>query len=95
MKIFALFLIRGSSDKKSFPLRVVSIYRSIALDKMFFFVFFFQSKSIDVFLISSKRLCCGYSLEASHFLQENMLWVLITRKASGASNDYLQYMFLW
>ena len=60
MKIFALFLIRGSSDKKSFPLRVVSIYRSIALDKMlFFFVFFFNPKVLMFFLFLQKDYVVG------------------------------------
>ena len=39
---------------------------------------FFQSKSIDIFLISLQNLCCGYSLEAPH---------------RDFSNEYLQYMF--
>ena len=49
----------------------------IALVKAFFF---FQSKSIDIFLISPRKQYCGYSLEAPR---------------RGASNEYPQHMFSW
>ena len=39
---------------------------------------FFQPKSIDIFLISAQKICCGYSLEVPHW---------------GASNEYPQYTF--
>ena len=49
----------------------------IALDKMFFF---FNPKVLIFFLFLHENICCGYSLEASHW---------------GTSNEYPQYMFSW
>ena len=41
---------------------------------------YFQSKSIDNFLISPGNICCGYLLEAP---------------GRGTFNEYQQHMFLW
>ena len=41
-----------------------------------------------IFLFIHKSICCGYLLEAP-------LWDSLEAPWQGASNEYLQYMFLW
>ena len=78
------------------PLEVNIDVFLMALDKLFFVVFFcfvllgffffvvvffFQSKNIDIFsYFFTKNICCGYSLEVPH---------------RGTSNECPQHMFSW